>query len=61
MMSESSQIRSIENVENFFMSNLEKLFDDSRYEDAEAFAQEYIVNGENPDNWLFLDYLADVR
>lgn len=50
----------IENVEDFFMERIMHLVDKTQIEDADAIHSEFVVDGIEPDDWLFINDLTNV-
>jgi hypothetical protein len=45
----------ITSIEEFYCQRLTELVDQERYEDSDAFFQEFVVNSSEPHEWMFLD------
>lgn len=52
--------RCITHCEEFFMDRVSQLVDDYNLDDADALHSEFVVDGEEPDDWLFINDLTDV-
>lgn len=50
----------IDLIENFYTTRIPELIDESRYGDVDSIFKEFVVNGEEPNEWLFLDFIVDV-
>ena len=53
----------ITQIENFYCQRLTELVDLKMYDDAHAIYEEFAVDAENPDDWLFLleDFFIDIE
>jgi hypothetical protein len=53
----------ITQIENFYCQRLTELVDLKMYDDAHAIFEEFAVDDENPDDWLFLleDFFIDIE
>jgi hypothetical protein len=47
-------------VEDFFMERVFALVDTNRIDDADAIHNEFVVDGHEPDDWLFINDLTNV-
>jgi hypothetical protein len=45
-------------VEEYFCEQITNLIDTKTKEDADSFYQEFVVDGEEPEEWLFMDDLT---
>ena len=50
----------VQNVEEFFMDRVTELVGDCNIDDADALHEEFVVDGAEPDDWLFIGDLTDV-
>lgn len=50
----------IENVEDFFMERIMHLVDKTQIENADAIHAEFVVDGIEPNDWLFINDLTNV-
>lgn len=50
----------IDLIENFYTTRIPELIDENRYGDVDSIFKEFVVNGEEPNEWLFLDFTVDV-
>jgi hypothetical protein len=48
-------------IEEFYCDRMTELVDEERFDDSNAIFEEFIVNEEEPVNWLFLEDITDVR
>lgn len=47
---------SIHHIEEFYCSRMEELFDKEQYDDAHSIFEEFVVNGEEPEDYVFLEF-----
>ena len=47
-------------IEEFYCSRMEELVNEERFDDSNAIFEEFVVNYEEPEEWMFLEYIADV-
>jgi hypothetical protein len=47
-------------VEEYFCEQITNLIDMDMKDDADSFYQEFVVNGEEPEEWLFVNDLNDL-
>ncbi len=50
----------IDHCEDFFMDRLAYLFDNATLEDCGCLHDEFVVDGQEPDEWLFINDLTNV-
>lgn len=50
----------VRNVEEFFMDRVSYLVDESKLEDADAIHEEFVVEDEQSEQWLFINDLTNV-
>jgi len=50
----------IRHCEEFFMDRVSQLVDEFSIDDADALHGEFVVDGDEPDDWLFINDLTDV-
>jgi hypothetical protein len=48
-------------IEEFYCDRMTELVDEERFDDSNAIFEEFIVNEEEPVEWLFLEDISDVR
>lgn len=39
---------------------MEELVDQEKFDDSNAIFEEFVIDDEEPDEWIFLDYIKDV-
>lgn len=50
----------ITKIEDHFCQQITFLFDENRQDDAHSFYMEFVVDGEEPEEWTFISDLTDV-
>ena len=50
----------VEHVEDYFMDRISQLVDDVQLEYADAIHAEFVIDGCEPQDWLFVNDLTDV-
>jgi hypothetical protein len=50
----------IRHCEEFFMDRVSQLVDKFNIDDADALHGEFVVDGDEPDDWLFINDLTNV-
>ena len=48
----------VDSLEAFAQDRITELYDEGQSMDAHALYLEYVVNGENPENWTFIDIMT---
>jgi hypothetical protein len=51
----------ITTIENFYCDRMTELVNEERFDDSNAIFEEFVVNEEEPVEWLFLEDISDVR
>jgi hypothetical protein len=59
-MNDSDRKYSIYLVEEYYCNRMEQLVDEEKFDDSNAIFEEFVINDEEPDEWIFLDYIKDV-
>lgn len=52
---------SIYMIEENYCNRLEVLVDEERFDDAHSLFEEFVVDSEEPQEWLFIPYFKNVR
>jgi hypothetical protein len=47
-------------IEEFYCNQMSLLVEDERFDDADAIFNEFVVDSEEPTEWIFMNYLEDV-
>jgi len=50
----------IENIEDYFMERISQLVEDTEIDYADAIHAEFVVDGVEPNDWLFINDLTNV-
>lgn len=48
-------------IEENYCNRLEVLVDEERFDDAHSLFEEFVVDSEEPQEWLFIPYFKNVR
>ena len=54
------QYECIEHVENFYMERMEYLVEQELFDDSDALFSEFVVDTQEPDEWIFINEIQDV-
>lgn len=46
----------IHHIEEFYCTRMEELIDNEQYDDAHSIFEEFVVNGEEPEDYVFLEF-----
>lgn len=46
----------IHHIEEFYCDRMTVLFDNEQYDDAHSIFEEFVVNGEEPEDYVFLEF-----
>lgn len=47
-------------MEEFYCRRMEELVEEERFDDSNSIFEEFVVNRDEPQEWLFLEYIKDV-
>ena len=47
-------------IEEFYCRRMEELVEEERFDDSNSIFEEFVIAGEEPDEWVFLSYFTDV-
>lgn len=48
-------------IEDFYCERMKELVDQEKFDDSHAIFEEFVVDGKDiPEEWFFVNYLADV-
>lgn len=50
----------IQHIEDFYMNRMTELIDQDEFDDASAIYKEFVINHQEPENYLTLQYLPDL-
>lgn len=59
-MNQSNREYNVYLVEEFYCCRMEQLVDEERFDDSNAIFEEFVINNQEPEEWVFLEYIADV-
>lgn len=48
-------------IEEFYCHRMEELVEEERFDDSNAIFEEFVVLNQEPEEWVFIPYLEDVR
>lgn len=60
-MTQAERNWSIYQIEEFYCNRMEYLVDEERFDDSHAIFDEFVVDGEEPENYVFMPYLEDIH
>lgn len=60
MTTEQMHENCVENVEDYFIDRISQLVEDLRIEDADSFHDEFVIDGIQPGDWLFVNDMTNV-
>ena len=55
-MTQTERNWNIYQIEEFYCSRMEYLVDHERFDDSHAIFEEFVINGEEPDEYIFMPY-----
>lgn len=59
-MNLSDRDYSIYLIEEFYCKRMEELVEEEHFDDSNAIFEEFVVNSEEPEEWVFLEFIKDV-
>lgn len=59
-MKDYSKDYSVYLLEEFYCRRMEELVEEERFDDSNSIFEEFVVNSDEPEEWLFLEYIKDV-
>lgn len=59
-MNLSDRDYSIYLIEEFYCQRMEELVEEEHFDDSNAIFEEFVVNSEEPEEWVFLEFIKDV-
>lgn len=57
-MTEDMHYQCIETIEEFYMDRMSYLVDQEQFDDSHALFTEFVVDTEEPDEWIFLNDIS---
>jgi len=58
-MTEDTHYQCIETIEEFYMDRMSYLVDQEQFDDSHALFTEFVVDTEEPDEWIFLNDISE--
>jgi hypothetical protein len=59
-MNNDDRFYSIGIVEDYYIARMDELVEQELFDDSNALFEEFVVDGEEPEEWVFLDDLTNV-
>ncbi len=59
-MNSSTRNYSIYVVEEYYCNRMQELVEEEKFDDSNAIFEEFVVGGEEPEEWIFLEFIPDV-
>lgn len=47
-------------MEEFYCRRMEELVEEERFDDSNSIFEEFVLDNDEPGDWLFLEYIEDV-
>jgi hypothetical protein len=60
-MTQSERNWNIYQIEEFYCNRMEYLVDQEQFDDAHAIFEEFIINGEDPEEYVFMPYHEEIE
>ena len=60
-MNQEEKNLSIYNIEEFYCNRMEYLVDKERFDDSHAIFEEFVVDGEEPEEYIFMTYHENIH
>ena len=60
-MNQEEKNLSIYNIEEFYCSRMEYLVNEERFDDSHSIFEEFVVDGEEPEEYLFMTYHENIH
>jgi hypothetical protein len=60
-MNQEEKNLSIYNIEEFYCNRMEYLVDEERFDDSHAIFEEFVVDGEEPEEYIFITYHENIH
>jgi len=58
-MTEDMHYQCIETIEEFYMDRMSYLVDQEQFDDSHALFTEFVIDTEEPDEWIFLNDISE--
>lgn len=59
-MTNSNRDYNVYLMEEFYCKRMEDLVEEERFDDSNSIFEEFVVDGDESKEWLFLEYIKDV-
>lgn len=56
---ENMHYQCIEHIEDFYIERMEYLVEQEQFDDSHALFTEFVVDSEEPDEWIFTQYISE--
>ena len=60
-MNQEEKNLSIYNIEEFYCSRMEYLVNEERFDDSHSIFEEFVVDGDEPEEYLFMTYHENIH
>jgi hypothetical protein len=60
-MTQAERNWNIYQIEEFYCNRMEYLVDEERFDDSNAIFEEFVVDGEEPEDYIFMPYHEDIH
>lgn len=60
-MTDTEKQWSIYQIEEFYCSRMEYLVDREKFDDSHSIFEEFVIDGEEPEEYLFMTYLKEIE
>lgn len=59
-MNQTERNWNIYQIEEFYCNRMEYLFDQEQFDDAYSIFEEFVIDGEEPEEYIFMPYHEDI-
>lgn len=59
-MNQTERNWNIYQIEEFYCNRMEYLFDQEQFDDAHSIFEEFVIDGEEPEEYIFMPYHEDI-
>ena len=60
-MTQAERNWNIYQIEEFYCNRMEHLVDEERFDDSNAIFEEFVIDGEEPEDYIFIPYHEDIH
>ena len=60
-MTQAERNWNIYQIEEFYCNRMEYLVDEERFDDSNAIFEEFVIDGEEPEDYIFMPYHEDIH